>query len=134
MVGRYRVRLLSRLVEHSEPFQAPVHLVALRALRGRQRLAPLLRAGIARLRRSRACVVASSSLMCASRTSRRPTSMPSRAKRHFLPRYLMPVIVDFQACPLQPLAKFLHAMGVTHGQPMQTHTGLRLSLSNQLKK
>ena len=54
-----------RLVDHRECLQAPAPLIALRALRGRQRLvvlSPTLR-GIARLRRSAALLVASSCMI-----------------------------------------------------------------------
>ncbi len=64
--------LLARLGEHSECRQAPAHLVALRALRGRQRRVGPSPAppGIAWLRRAEALLGASSSIIRTSRDSR----------------------------------------------------------------
>ncbi len=72
MIAEYRVEaalaLLARLVEHRECLQVSAPLVALRALRGPERLAGLspTPAGIARLRRSAALLVASSFMIRAS--------------------------------------------------------------------
>jgi len=60
--------LLARLVDHRACLQAPLPLVALRVLSGRERLAgsPLPCAGIGGLRRSAALLVASSCMIRAS--------------------------------------------------------------------